>query len=146
MYLIAEPRTKMEIQDGKKASLIIRAGPLIIYEITFTLFVIYYIRDEIIWFKLSFFSIVLSFLTSFGKILFSYRDLSESNKKINELSYFLNFIFFAVYLFCLLVQTDQSKLAFAPHLILIPFLAIPPLIAFVLFLYSDSGNHQDISK
>jgi hypothetical protein len=137
----------MEVPDSKKASLIIRAGPLIIYEITFTLFVIYYIRDEMIWFKLSFFSIVLSFLTSFGKILFSYRDISsESNKKINELGHFFNFIFFAVYLFCLLVQTDQSKLAFAPHLIIIPCLAIPPLAAFVLFLYSDSSRNHDISK
>lgn len=136
----------MERSDSKKASLILRTGPLIIYEITFALFVIYYIKGRIIWFKISFLAIVISGLTSLIKIFFSYYQWNISageNKKADTLSLFFNFLFFALYLFCLLVQGDQWKMAFSPHLIIIPSLAAPPLIAFAFYFFSDSENHPD---
>jgi hypothetical protein len=139
----------MERRGSDKASFILRTGPLIIYEITFTLFVIYYVQGGMIWFKISFLSIVISALVSFIKIFLSYRQwnlLPGKNKKTGIPGLFSDFLFFALYLFCLLVQMDQWKMPFTPHFIIIPFLAAPPLIAFAFFLYTDSKNHREISK
>ena len=138
----------MEKSDRKNTSLVILTGPLIIYEITFAIFVIYYIQEGITWFKISFLSISISVLIAFFKILSDYRQWNTSgdNKKAYTISQFANLLYFSLYLFCLLVQADQWKVPFSPHLIIIPSLAIPPLIAFIEFLYSDTRKDSGISK
>jgi hypothetical protein len=131
----------MEKSDPKKTSLILITSPLIIYEITFTLFVIYYIQQGTAWFKISCLAIAVSVLTSCVKIFAGYKKWNASSgdhKKILTISLLVNLFFFALYLFCLLVQADQWKIPVSPPLIVIPLLSVPPLISFAAFLYSDT--------
>lgn len=134
----------MERAETKNTRLVFRIAPLVMYEITFSFFVIYYIQGGMTWFKISFVSIAVSFITSVAKIFSAYGQWNEpagGNKKINTIGLFSNFFFLALYLFCLLVQADQWSGPLAPRIIVIPFLAAPPLIAFAMFLYSDSPGH-----
>src|ERR1700740_3559179 len=128
----------MQRAEPKNTRLIFRLAPLIVYEISFSFFVIYYIQGGMIWFKISFIAIAVSFITSVVNILSGYVQSNEpvaGNKRIDTIGLFFNFFFLALYLFCLLVQVDQWGGPLSPRLIVIPFLSAPPLIAFAMFLY-----------
>jgi uncharacterized membrane protein len=139
----------MENNSPKGRSPVFHATQLIIYPITFALFVIYYIQQGMFWFKLSWLAIVVSAITAFIKILLSYKKrgvLPRGKQKANTLGIVLNFLFFAIYIFCLLVQIDQWNVPASPPLVVIPLLAIPLLISFALFLYADirdAGNSNE---
>ena len=137
----------MENPGNKNIAFSAATATLIIYEITFTLFVIYYVQGGLTWFRISFMSIAISVFIAFIKTFRDYRQWNASsapNKK--TISLLADFLFFALYLFCLLVQADQWKAPFLPNLIIIPFLAIPPLAAFIEFLYSDARKHPGVSN
>jgi uncharacterized membrane protein len=137
----------MENTSPKGKSSIFLATHLLIYQITFALFVIYYIQQGMLWFKISWIAIVVSALTAFARIISGYKlnRLTGDNKKIFIISLLGNFLFFALYIFCMLVQKNQWKVLGSPPLVVIPLLAVPLLIAFASFLYTDA-REPDISN
>jgi hypothetical protein len=142
----------MENKSPKGKSRIFLATHLLIYQITFALFVIYYIQQGMLWFKISWLAIFVSALTAFTRIISGYKSgrLPGVKKKMYSISLAVNFIFFALYIFCLLVQLDQWRVPALPPLIVIPLLSVPLLISFASFLYTDirepgssAGSNED---
>jgi hypothetical protein len=138
---------QMEKPDRKNVPLIIITSPLIVYEIAFGIFVIYYIQQGSTWFKVSSLAIAVAATTTFVKILIGYRKWNSSvnDKKKHILILVVSFLFFALYLFCLLVQLNQGRVKIAPPLFLIPLLAVPPFVSFAMLLYADT-RHSAISR
>jgi 1,4-dihydroxy-2-naphthoate octaprenyltransferase len=128
--------------DRKKVPPIIIASPLIVYEIAFALFVIYYIQQGALWYNISSLSVAVAAITALVIVLIDFRRWSSSagtNKKHFRFLLF-NLLFFALYLFCLLVLLNQVNARVSPPLFLIPLLAVPPFISFAAFLYDDSRH------
>ena len=132
----------MEKPNRKNVPLFLITSPLIVYEITFTIFVIYYIQQGSTWFKISSGAIIVAAITAFVKILIGYRkwNAEGDNKKKYILILVVNFLFFVLYLFCLLVQLSQGRVQGTPPLFFIPLLAIPPFVSFAMFLYADTRH------
>jgi hypothetical protein len=132
--------------DRKNVPLILITRPLIVYEITFALFVIYYIQQGTTWFTISSGAILLAAITALVNILIGYRKL---NVAWNNKKYFIilavNFLFFALYLFCFLVQVNKGRVQVLPHFFFIPLLFIPPFVFFIMFLFAES-RHSAISR
>ena len=122
--------------------------PLVVYEITFALFVIYYIQPGSLWLSISLISIAVSVLIIFLRIISTYSKWSGvqgPHKKIFLVNLYINFLFFALYLFCFLAHLDQRKEADSPSLVFICLLAAPPLTMYALYLYFDA-KQPDILK
>lgn len=125
------------------SSLIYFIGPLIIYEITFAFFILYYSQQTGDWFRVSYLLICVAFIVAFVRILACFKKWEHSyatDRKayiICLLSYFTNSV---IYLFCLFIQADQWNQPQSPPSILFILLSIPLLLEFILFLAVDPGK------
>lgn len=128
------------------SSLIYFIGPLIVYEIAFVIFILYYSRQNSNWFRISYLLIGIAFIVAFFRILGCFKKWEHSyasNRKayiICLLSYFTNSV---LYIFCLFIQADQWRSLQQPPSLLFILLAVPMLIEFILFLAVDPGKKQE---
>ncbi|MET0393353.1 MAG: hypothetical protein ABW019_09440, partial [Chitinophagaceae bacterium] len=115
--------------------------PLVLYEITFALFVVYYSRQDASSFRITYLAMCIAFITSFIRIVSCYRKWGNAyatDRKVyfaSLLSYFTSFI---VYLFSLFIQTHQWNELATPSLLVLILLGIPPLLEFIIFLVAGT--------
>jgi hypothetical protein len=137
----------MKTKNPDNKPLLLLSSHLIVYEISFALIVIYYIQQGATWFKISFAAICMAELTAIIKTLSLYGKWNKATneiKKATGINLLVNLSAVALYLFCLLVLANQLKMP-GPPLMLISLTALPPIITFVLFLYSDTSQ-QDTNE
>jgi hypothetical protein len=131
----------MKHNKYSRSSLIYFILPLLVYEIAFAGFVIYYSQQNSSWFRLTYVFICAAFIVAFIKILSCYRKWENAYATdrrtyiISLLAYFTNFI---VYLFSLFIQAEQWNSLRPPPTIIFVLLAIPPLLEFIIFLVAGS--------
>ena len=115
--------------------------PLVVYEITFALFVIYYSRQDASSFRITYLAMCIAFITSFIRIVSCYRKWGNAyatDRKLYFVSLLSCFTSFIVYLFSLFIQTHQWNEPAVPSLLVLVLLSIPPLLEFIIFLVAGT--------
>lgn len=110
--------------------------PLVIYEIIFVLFVVYYSQQDITWFRLAYTGTCIAFVISFIKILLAYKNWRHDgpdklSHTVNLICYFTSLL---VYIFCLFILAEGWNNPVSPPIIIFILLSIPPVIEFIIFL------------
>ena len=122
------------------SSLVYTLVPLVIYEIIFVLFVVYYSQQDIYWFRSAYIGNCVAFVISFIKILVTYRNWQhEAPGKLSHTAglvcYFTSLV---VYILCLFILAEGWNNPVSPPIIIFILLSIPPVIEFIIFLSADS--------
>lgn len=128
-------------QNNGRSALVYSLLPLVIYEIVFVLFVVYYSQEDITWFRAAYAGTCIAFIIAFVKILVSYKMWQRvyPGNNIHTVALVCCFASLVAYIFCLFILAEGWTNPFTPPIIIFILLSIPPVIEFIIFLLLDKG-------
>jgi hypothetical protein len=122
------------------SSLIDFIFPLVVYEITFALYIVFHSQQDRYWFKIAYISMGISFIIALVKTFACYKkwhQVFSLDRKayLSCLSFY--FVSLLAYLICIFHQADQWYVPASPPVFIFVLLSIPPVIEFIIFLSLD---------
>lgn len=128
-------------QNNSRSSLVYSLLPLVIYEIVFVLFVVYYSQQDIAWFRVAYSGTCIAFIIAFVKIIASYRIWQRvyPGNSTHTVGLVCCFASLVAYIFCLFILAESWAKPFSPPIIIFILLSIPPVIEFIIFLLLEKG-------
>lgn len=128
-------------RTGNRSLLLYSLLPLVIYEMIFVLFVVYYSQQDITWFRAAYIGTCIAFIISFIKILITYRNWQHAvpgklSQTVGLVCYFTSLV---VYILCLFILVEGWNNPISPPIIIFILLSIPPVIEFIIFLSVDKS-------
>lgn len=130
----------MNSANHNHSSLIDFILPLVIYEITFALFVVFNAQQDRYWFKIAYISMGISFITALVKAFACYKKwhrVFTINKNAFLTCLVFYFISLVAYLVCIFQQAGQWYVPASPPAFIFILLSVPPVIEFVIYLSLD---------
>ena len=130
----------MKVNKGR-STLVYSLLPLVIYEIVFVLFVVYYSQQDITWFRIAYSGTCIAFLIAIIRIFAFYRLWQQAYpvNNIHTVSLVCCFASLVAYIFCLFILAEGWTNPFSPPIIVFVLLSIPPVIELIIFLLLEKG-------